>query len=237
MYFKPFPQGTQSVTHNSMLIEGNMSTKLSSTVSPGNPGSDVILSLPKNIVLRQYRNTDVPSISRHANNKRIWNNLRNRMPHPYTEEAAQKWIDICRAPENQRASGEWTPEDGAQGPLLPGNYTIVIGDEACGSIGLDWNDPTDICFRNAEIGYWLSEEHWGKGYMSIIVPAFVDWAWRTFGFLIRINAEVSAGNVGSRKCLEKAGLVVEGRRKMAFVKNGALHDEVLLGMVRPGAEY
>lgn len=205
-------------------------------MASADPSSDVILALANNITVRRHRTTDAPSMAKHANNKRIWDNLRNRMPHPYTEQDAQNWVNVCNTPDNQRASGPWTAEHGAQGPPLPGNYAIVVAGEACGSIGLDWNDPSDVYFRNAEIGYWLGEEHWGKGVMGIVVPAFIDWAWRTFGFLIRINGETSTTNIGSRKCLEKAGLVVEGGRKMGSWKNGVAQDEILLGMLRPGTE-
>ncbi len=71
--------------------------------------------------------------------------------------------------------------------------------------------------------------------MSVAVPAFVDWAWRTFGRLVRIDGEVHETNVGSRRCLEKAGLAIEGRRTMAFVKNGVFGNVLLLGMLRPGS--
>ena len=62
--------------------------------------------------------------------------------------------------------------------------------------------------------------------MSAVVPAFVEWSWRTFGRLVRLNADVMEGNRGSWRVLEKAG----------FVKNGVLGEEVSLGMVRPGME-
>lgn len=194
---------------------------------------DVILALPNEIVVRRYRAEDVPCLSRHGNNKKIWDNLRNRMPHPYTEDAARTWVTQCAAPESQRGSGAWTAESGSQGPPVHTNYTIVIAGEACGSIGLDFGDAQEIYFRCAEIGYWLSEKHWGKGVMSVVVPAFVDWTWRTFGILMRLNAEVSAVNAGSLKCLQKAGFTEEGRKKCAFVKNGIIFDEVSLGMLRP----
>jgi RimJ/RimL family protein N-acetyltransferase len=204
---------------------------------PADPSSDIILTLPNNITVRRYRYNDIAAISKHANNKNIWDRIRNRMPHPYLEEHAKIWIDTTNATENKRPSGPWTPETGAQGPLIPTNYAIVVNDEACGSIGLDFGDMSEIYFRCAEIGYWLGEEHWGKGVMSAVVPAFVDWGWRTFGILIRMNGEVYAGNAGSQKCLEKAGFVIEGRKKWAGVKNGVLGDEVLLGMLRPGAVH
>ena len=111
-----------------------------------------------------------------------------------------------------------------------------MNDEAVGSIGFDFGSPAEIYARNAEIGYWLSESHWGQGIMGVVVPAFVEWGWRTFGRLVRINAEVREDNAGSRRCLEKAGFVIEGRKKMAMVKMGVFQDEIMLGMLRPGIE-
>lgn len=205
-----------------------------STTYTANEGNDVILTVPNNIIVRRYRTTDAQSLARHGNNKRIWDNLRNRMPHPYAASDAAAWVSQHQNPDNWTASGPWTPESGSTGPAIPTNYTIAINDEAVGSIGLELGAESDIYARNAELGYWLSEEHWGKGVMGLVVPAFVQWTWKTFGRLIRLNAEVNARNMGSRMCLEKAGFVVEGRKKWGFVKNGVLGDEVLLGMLRPG---
>lgn len=70
--------------------------------------------------------------------------------------------------------------------------------------------------------------------MSKVVPAFVDWAFPTFGILVRLNGEVYERNVASRKVLEKAGFRVEGRREKLILKNGQLYDALFLGMLRPG---
>lgn len=196
--------------------------------------SDIILSLPNSIVVRRYRAADATSLSNHGNNIKIWNQLRNRMPYPYTKDAAQFWIEYCSSPEQFRASGPWTPDTGAQGPFVPTNFTIAVNGQACGSIGLDFGDPVDVYFRSAEVGYWLGEDYWGKGVMGAVVPAFVDWTWQMFGILIRLNAEVASQNLGSFRCLQRAGFVEEGRKKCAFVKNGVILDEILLGMLRPG---
>ena len=204
--------------------------------------SDVIITLPNNITVRRYRLTDTNSLSHHANNRQIWNNLRNRIPYPYTPKDSETWIRTNLGSTEWVASGPYTPSaDDApggtgSGELLPTNYSICVNDEAVGSIGLDFGAAGEIYARNAEIGYWLSESYWGKGIMGVVVPAFVDWGWRTFGRLVRINAEVKEDNVASRRSLEKAGLVVEGRRKMAFVKNGKFENEIMMGMLRPGVE-
>ena len=195
---------------------------------------DIIVQLPNGIGVRRYRQSDVTSLSRHGNNKKIWNNLRNRMPNPYLEEHAKWWIDRTNDPSNFVPSGPWTAETSSQGPLIPSNYTVTIDDEAVGSIGLEFGDASDVYARTAEIGYWLGEEHWGKGVMSKVVPAFVEWTWGTFGILVRLNAETYERNMGSRRCLEKAGFEVEGRRRWAFLKNGVIGNDAFMGALRPG---
>ncbi len=204
--------------------------------------SDVIITLPNNIVVRRYRLTDIDSLAHHMNNKHIWRNLRNRIPFPYTQKDSEFWVKSNLESTDWVASGPYTPSpDGApggtgSGELLPTNYCICVDGEAVGTVGLDFGSPVEIYARNAEIGYWLSEDHWGKGIMGAVAPAFVEWAWRTFGRLVRIDGEVREDNVGSRRCLEKAGLVIEGRRKMGMVKEGAFHNKIMLGMLRPGIE-
>ena len=189
----------------------------------------MILTLPNNVTIRRYRPTDAPSLSHHGNSKKIWDNLRNRMPHPYAESDATFWIQHSQSPAMQAPSDLYG--------TIPTQYCISINGEACGSIGLDFGDPADIYARTAEVGYWLGVQHWCKGVMGIAVPAFVEWTWRTFtAVLMRLNAEVSEANVGSRKVLEKAGFVVEGRRRRAFIKNCVVGDSVFLGMLRPGVE-
>ncbi|KAF2214606.1 hypothetical protein CERZMDRAFT_94999 [Cercospora zeae-maydis SCOH1-5] len=185
----------------------------------------VILDLGEGLTVREYRLSDVKTLSYHANNKKLWLQLRDRFPHPYTEESAVTWINRCRSEGNCVRSGPWTYEDGASGPLTYTHYAIAINDEACGSIGLD--------FGSAELGYWLSEEHWGKGVMSRIAPAFVEWSWATFGILARINAEVVEENLASAKLLQKCGLKIEGRCERKICKDGVFKNALILGALRP----
>lgn len=69
--------------------------------------------------------------------------------------------------------------------------------------------------------------------MSKIVPAFVDWAWKTFDILIRLNASCNEANEGSARCLKKAGFVFEGRREAMNCKCGQLQAELMYGALRP----
>ena len=88
-------------------------------------------------VIRSWRLEDIPSLVRHANNRRVWRNLRDRFPHPYTVSDAEQWI--------RHATGA-TPQT---------HFAIAIGGEAVGGVGLDLQ--TDVFRRSAEIGIWLGE--------------------------------------------------------------------------------
>ncbi|KAF7192569.1 hypothetical protein HII31_06116 [Pseudocercospora fuligena] len=193
--------------------------------------NEVILELENGITVRRYRSSDVQSMTKHGNSKTIWLNMRDRFPHPYDEAAGRSWISINADPGNHARSGKYTLEAGAEGPLVPTNYAIAINGEAIGSIGLDFG--ADIYYRTAELGYWIGEEFWGKGIMSVVAPAFVRWTWKTFGVLIRINAEANERNLGSIRTLVKAGFAYEGKRINAIVKMGEVQSVVWYGALRP----
>ncbi|KAK5116065.1 hypothetical protein LTR85_009347 [Meristemomyces frigidus] len=190
----------------------------------------VILQLSDGIAVQTYRQSDAPSLSHHLS-KRVWDNLRNRISQPYTEADAASWIDFCNDDSHRVRSGKWTAENGSEGPPLPTSFAITVNDEAVGSIGLEFMD--DIYFRTAEVGYWLGEEHWGKGVMSRLAPAFVDWAWQTFDILKRLNAETAESNAASAKVLEKAGFKYEGRRPDMSCKNGKIEACLIWGALKP----
>ena len=42
--------------------------------------------------LRPWQMSDVQSLALHLNNKKIWDNCRDRLPFPYTEEDARSYI-------------------------------------------------------------------------------------------------------------------------------------------------
>lgn len=77
---------------------------------------------------------------------------------------------------------------------------VVIGD--CGTVG-----PLRAG-GEIEIGYGLAAEHRGLGYGTELVAALSDWL-RTRPGVRRIVAEVLAGNVASRRALERAGFELE----------------------------
>ena len=152
-------------------------------------------------------------------------------PHPYTEAASQEWVKFCQNPENWVRSGIWTEEGGSQGEALPTGYVITVDNEATGSIGLAFG--SDVYFRTAELGYWLGEDHWGKGIMSKVVPAFVQWTWEQFDILVRLNGETNETNLASASLLKKAGFACEGIRPNLLCKNGQILSAYFWGALKP----
>lgn len=195
------------------------------------PTNDTIVQLAGNLSIRRYRASDVPAMARHANNVKVWQNLRNRFPNPYTEARAVEWMELIASESKLVKSGPWTAESGASGPALPTSYTIALNDEFIGSIGLEFGD--DIYFRTAEVGYWLGEEFWGQGIMVRVVEGFVPWVWSTFGVLVRLNVETNENNKGSQRVLERTGFQREGYRPNMATKNGVTHGVFMWGMLRP----
>lgn len=165
----------------------------------------------KNSAIRPWRPGDQESLARHANNYKIWRNVRDRFPYPYTIDDARAWIDYA----------------GTERPRT--NFAIVVDGVAAGGIGLILQ--SDIYRRSAEIGYWLGEEFWGRGIVTEAVSALTSWAFTNFD-LCRIYAGVLEWNPASMRVLEKAGYQFEARLRKAVTKEGRTMDDFIYAVVR-----
>jgi RimJ/RimL family protein N-acetyltransferase len=110
----------------------------------------------------------------------------------------------------------------AQSPVF--QKRIFVLSAAVGGIGL--RPGEDVHRHTAEFGYWLAEEFWGRGIMSQVVPAFVDYCFKEFS-LNRLFAMPHSNNSASARVLEKAGFVLEGRLRNNVVKDGKILDSLL----------
>jgi [ribosomal protein S5]-alanine N-acetyltransferase len=164
-----------------------------------------------NLTIRNWRAGDEASLVQHANNRKIWRNVRDRFPSPYTLEDALWWIDFANS----------------ENPVV--NFAIEVGGVAVGGIGLILRD--DIYRLSAEIGYWLGEEYWGRGITSAAVRALSDYAFANFA-LCRLYAEVFEWNPASMRVLEKAGFQLEGRLRKCVIKDGQIIDVCLYALIR-----
>jgi RimJ/RimL family protein N-acetyltransferase len=163
--------------------------------------------------VRSWRTSDAEPISRHANNRKIWMNLRDAFPHPYTVKDAREYI---------RAVRQRMPET---------SFAIVVNDEAVGSVGYVLRQ--DVERVSAEIGYWLAEPFWGRGITSDALSAVTAYAVETHQ-LTRVFAVPFAWNAASCRVLEKAGYVLEARLRRSAIKDGVMTDQFQYAFIVDG---
>jgi [ribosomal protein S5]-alanine N-acetyltransferase len=63
--------------------------------------------------------------------------------------------------------------------------------------------------HKVEVGYWLGQPYWGRGFMTSVVAAACDYAVKMWN-VKRIAAHVFDGNERSARVLEKNGFQCEG---------------------------
>ncbi len=161
-------------------------------------------------IVRDWRDGDRESLVRFANNRRVWRNLKDRFPHPYTDADAVAWLSLART--NPERTG----------------WAIEVDNMSVGGIGLV--ALADVHARSAHIGYWLGEPYWGRGISTAAVRAVSDDALGRLGFL-RLEAPVFAWNPASMRVLEKCGFAREGVMKKSVLKDGELIDSMLYARV------
>lgn len=169
----------------------------------------MILVLKKSIV-RSYKSSDAKSLATYANNRKIWLNLRDGFPHPYTMSDGKNFIKMAL---------KMDPET---------YFAICSGDDAIGGIGFTLH--TDVERISAEIGYWLGEPFWGKGITTEVLKAVTEYAIKNHG-LSRVYAVPYESNPASFRVLEKAGYTLEGRMRKSAIKDGKILDQLLYAYV------
>lgn len=100
---------------------------------------------------------------------------------------------------------------------------IEINGQAVGGVGI--TPQKDIGRNNAELGYWLGKEYWGKGIMTNVIKDIVRLAFEKFT-VNRIYAKPFETNIASHRVLEKAGFILETRLMKTVIKNEELLDEL-----------
>ena len=162
--------------------------------------------------LRPWKPEDLDSLVKYADNFNIARNMADVFPHPYTQEAGKRFIEMF---------SKATP---------PNILAIEVQGEAAGGIGI--HPQQDIYRKNAEMGYWLAEPYWGQGIISRAISEMVAYGFQNWD-ITRIFARPFGRNLGSQKVLEKAGFTLEARLSQTFFKNGKYEDELIYAIRRP----
>lgn len=96
----------------------------------------------------------------------------------------------------------------------PDPYAIVSAEtgEFFGAIGCYWATEANRCM---EMGYWIGEPFWGRGFATEAARPLIDHAFAAYP-VERIQAHFMEGNSASGRVLEKAGMRFEGVRRRAL---------------------
>jgi ribosomal-protein-alanine N-acetyltransferase len=80
-------------------------------------------------------------------------------------------------------------------------------------------------FQSANVGYWIDEQHAGKGYMPEAVAVILRYAFEQLG-LHRVEAAIVPRNARSRRVTEKLGMREEGTSLRFLQIRGVWEDHV-----------
>ena len=155
------------------------------------------------ITLRDYVIADIDRFSVLANNENVSRYLIYTFPYPYTKKDAEWWKKT-----GSKANNSVTKVIEYRGELI-------------GTVGI--TPQTGWKEHSAEIGYWIGEEYWGKGFATEALRMMSDLAFSTMNYK-KIFAPVLGPNKASIRVLEKNGYCLEGILKHEVFKAGNYFD-------------
>ncbi len=160
------------------------------------------------LLIRNFSHQDKSHLIRYLNTPNVTRFLSSRIPSPYTVDDATWWI-----------------EQGSKNGII---RAIEVDGVFVGCVGAE---PGQFEYAySAEVGYWLAEPFWGKGYASKALALLVNEV-KNNSEIVRLHASVFAGNQASCRMLEKCGFITEGYLKRAVFKQGAFYDTHLYAKV------
>ncbi len=163
----------------------------------------------KRLILRPLRADDLDTLTATLNNLSISRNTA-RIPFPYGRNDAEDFLSLTEKPMNGTLFLSIVRKDGA--------------DCVCGGISYENGE----C---AELGYWLAEPEWGKGYGREAARAMTDHAFRIARHEA-LFAGYRTGNEPSRRILEGLGFTVIKEEWMFAKSLGRNVRVVRMGLVR-----
>ncbi|GAB1268059.1 GNAT family N-acetyltransferase [Aurantivibrio infirmus] len=156
------------------------------------------------IKLRHFTRKDEISLAHHADNPNVGRYLRDRFPSPFTLLDARWWIEEGHC---------------AEGNL---NFAVDLDGICIGSIGITFSGDSNC--GQAEIGFWIGEQYWRKGYTALAISELITYLTENTDFNT-IVAHVAAPNIASMKVLEKAGFSLSRVNKNAAEVKAGIFDQ------------
>lgn len=131
------------------------------------------------------------------------------------------------SPEQVRERVELIAREIALGTSIRWGIALETDSALVGTAGF-WR--WDKAHQLAEIGYELAPEQWGKGIMHEALQAIVRYGFECMQ-LHRVEANVDAKNVASRRVLEKVGFMQEGLFRENWLYKNTHSDTAFYGLL------
>lgn len=163
---------------------------------------DCPVLVTERLVLRPPHEDDISELVSLANNPRVAEML-SRMPYPYGEAEARSFLSMARQP---RISGSV--------------YAVTLAETGAfvGCAGLNSTD------RGLELGYWMGEPYWRRGYATEAAHALVDLAFRATTINV-LHASCRVINPPSRRVIHKCGFQYAGQGMLNSIVAGKVPVE------------
>ena len=173
-----------------------------------------ITQTTKRLTLRPFNLNDVNNVYELLKDNVVSKTTLN-IPVPYKLEDAEYWI-------------KKQPKDIEEGTTITWAIVDKESDELYGCISLMISKR----HSRGELGYWLGEKYWGKGYCTEATKEIIEFSFNGLK-LNRVMARYSTVNPASGKVMLKAGMKKEGCLKQEVMRNdGIFHDLVVYGLVK-----
>ena len=171
-------------------------------VEDESPPIDCPVLVTERLVLRPPHEDDVPELIALADNPRLAEML-SRMPHPYREREARAFLDGVR-----------------NGAMAGCTYAVALAENGA-FVGCAGLHPRT---RGLELGYWIGEPYWGRGYATETAHALVDLAFRATS-IEQLFVSCRVINSASRRVIHKCGFQYSGQGMIESLAAGRVPVE------------
>lgn len=157
------------------------------------------------LILRPFQAEDAETVVKLCNNINIYNPTVN-IPFPYSLDNFFTWFNTHQHHFDMKTMY---------------TYAIVLKEtnELVGSTSLSHIKS----HHRGELGYWIGEPYWNKGYATEAARALVHFGF-TYTQLNRIFALYFLSNPQSAGVMKKIGMKEEGLLRQHFLKDGRFYD-------------
>lgn len=171
----------------------------------------MVMLYTSRLILREFTLGDWRAVHAYASDPEV---TRYMSWGPNDEEASQNFVKTVVARQQGGSRGDYD-----LAIILKDDETVIGG---CGIYGRR--------FKEAEMGYCLHRDYWGKGYMTEVAATLLEFAFNHKDFH-RVYATCDPNNIGSARVMEKNRMRQEGYLKEHLRKDGEWRGSLLYAIL------